>query len=537
MIIYRRRGLAKHGILCRCNGTVIIRTLPWAMLSTLIAWLLYYFDWPSCTDGPLDQNTCGIKHPGAFQWYFSLSTFMLAFNSSNAFQRYWEARTHLQTCTSQLALLGTHIIAMSTPSVLHNKEIIAESDQHSDRVAARQSLDSIAVYRAKCLHMATLLHALMMMYLLNQDWTENMEVLGGLTFAESQALSRCNDQVYLVESWLSELIIQAHTGNRVLCKQSTPPIAAQHWVLLNSVMTAFMGICKVEDTPFPYPYQQLMGLMAAVNVILIPFFAANIIWDFWYKIFISTLVSFLYRAIYETILISELPFGSKPNDLPFRLIHHQFVSRMRDLVDKDTYEMLKEWNLLFTLSEVIVCRDGITTFAPWTNRRVPMHELLDEVGVDFASSDGSASYFEEDEFSGTPASHASRIESADFDGLGSGRKKSRSSRRYYRQEVHSIWKITGDASTTPRHERVSPTSYEAQSHRELTADPAGNRNLNLSDVESQREDNDSRRCIIPNGREIRMSEDRKHLNLEGRPVQEDNDPEAVDIFERFSKSL
>lgn len=54
------------------------------------------------------------------------------------------------------------------------------------------------------------------------------------------------------------------------------------------------------------------------------------------------------------------------------------------MVDKDTFNMLKEWNLMFALSEVIVsflflpsyfsqvCRDGITTFAPWTNRRVPM---------------------------------------------------------------------------------------------------------------------------------------------------------------------
>jgi len=94
-----------------------------------------------------------------------------------------------------------------------------------------------------------------------------------------------------------------------------------------------------------------------------------------------------------SFLISELPFGSKPNDLPFKLVHHRFVMQMRDLVDEDTHKMMKEWNVLFALTDVTICPDGITSFAPWTNKRVPLHEYMNKLDRERGSDDEEGVHF------------------------------------------------------------------------------------------------------------------------------------------------
>ena len=98
-----------------------------------------------------------------------------------------------------------------------------------------------------------------------------IEVLGGIRPSERQKLERSEQRVYLVVGWLLRLLVRRRRRGGL--SHDSPIVAA-------SIRSSPTGICiitplKVSDTPFPFPYAQLNGIICLLNFAFFPVVIAD----------------------------------------------------------------------------------------------------------------------------------------------------------------------------------------------------------------------------------------------------------------------
>jgi predicted membrane chloride channel (bestrophin family) len=101
MIIYDKSfwGL---GLLSRLYGSAIPRTLPAGLLSALLTTLLLFFR---------ESTTSWWVHPFPYNIFSFVVGFIIVFRSNYGYQRYWDARSQVQTMTMKWQEAVVHIAA------------------------------------------------------------------------------------------------------------------------------------------------------------------------------------------------------------------------------------------------------------------------------------------------------------------------------------------------------------------------------------------------------------------------------------------
>ena len=253
MIHYAHIGSSSWRLLLNLHGSI----LPICFCRTLITGYVVYLisHYRILEVFGLDFTNCHTL----LGYFLQISGLALAFYVNQAFNRYSEARTHVQNMSNSWADVVNDLINIDT---------IFRSKSENEAVLKGH------IYRSKIFHLASLLHALAIQYLLDVDLhVSKLEILGGLSSDTTEALGVVDDQVYYVFHWMSAEIVKRYSSNTQLYPAS---MLMRPLNLLSSGLSAFNQACKIEDTPFVFPYIQLIHLIDWILLILIPITLASI---------------------------------------------------------------------------------------------------------------------------------------------------------------------------------------------------------------------------------------------------------------------
>merc|ERR1711939_278762 len=168
-----------------------------------------------------------------------------------------------------------------------------------------------------------------------QDYEMELEVIEGIDCKE--ALGALNsgmveDQVFLLYTWIQDTLIRRQKSGGI---PVPPPICTRLFQELSNGMLGFNNANKIHNTPFPFPYAQLITL-ALMILTLTCGFVMNVFVksSFWAALF-SFLAVAGYYAINEVAIELEDPFGDDANDLPMTDYQRLFNHRLRPLLRLD----------------------------------------------------------------------------------------------------------------------------------------------------------------------------------------------------------
>jgi len=308
MIDYDQRTCGGLHLICKIEGSVYKRVIPYAVFSAcevLTLKALKHWDVVDASDV--------FDHPYVYQIYTFVLGFVLVFRCNLAYQRFWEGRTCLELMSSKWSDAALQSIIF-------------------DNVANKPEMDRRA-FRARILSLFSLLHATALARL--QDCDQEMEVIEGID--QRDALNNLNsadvkDQVFMVFTWVQDTLIRrlGHGGLAV-----PAPICTRLFQELSNGMLGFNNAAKIHDTPFPFPYAQLITLALLILTLTCGFvmnvFVTSPYW--------ATLFSFVaiagYYAINEVAIELEDPFGDDANDLPLNTYQKDYNNRLRPLLRLD----------------------------------------------------------------------------------------------------------------------------------------------------------------------------------------------------------
>eukprot|EP00922_Rhytidocystis_sp_ex-Travisia-forbesii_P009312 GHVS01013574.1.p1 GENE.GHVS01013574.1~~GHVS01013574.1.p1 ORF type:complete len:741 (-),score=130.07 GHVS01013574.1:3509-5731(-) len=323
MIHYDQDSWFGLRILCHLHGSVVPQSLPRALLSGSLCFACMHWQLVDTT-----QRGGGnlMWHPACFVFFLQIAAYTLAFHTNQAYNRYWEARTQVQQMASYWGDAVSQYMAFD--------EVC--------RLVPKQPLPSIdgPTWRARIIHLVSLLHAVCVQYLLHEGASgTQLEVLGGITQQEANLMSRTADRAFLVMHWISQHVSVRHmTGGLSI----PAPILSRSWQVLSLGMLAYNQACKIEDTPFPFPYVQLLHLMDWLLLIVTPFVVASWMNGIVFAVILCMMVVGAFHAMFAAACKMETPFGKRSNDLPLLELHKDFVARLKSIVDISVAECLND---------------------------------------------------------------------------------------------------------------------------------------------------------------------------------------------------
>lgn len=352
MLVYRKLCLGLP-LLIRCVGSSIPAAVLPALFSASIALCLEVFG-----DSAILDNI--FVHPYPFQVFAYILAFALVFRTNTAHGRYWEARTSIGQMTSKWGDAAAFALSFDLAGA-------APDD----------------AFQARLVHQFSLMHALALQYLRRDNELANLcddagrarsssdaeetegllpvppapqncsrelcgdqdepeaharhlasvplPVLGGVAPTTAAVLERYDDRVsHAFTAVLSS--VAARRGAGGLAAAEAPVFSRVHHALSDG-MLGFQQARKVEDTPFPFPYAQLLSFMLWGFMLLFPLLAASKTGSsddisVYMGPLLTLLVVLSYFAMHEVARSLEDPFAHPPNDLPCRLLQDSFNARL-----------------------------------------------------------------------------------------------------------------------------------------------------------------------------------------------------------------
>ncbi len=175
-----------------------------------------------------------------------------------------------------------------------------------------------------------------------------LPVLGGVSKAEASALRAADDRVAFVYGLLLT-DVQQRRGLGGL--ESEAPVFSRVHQMFSDGYLGYTQAKKTEDTPFPFPYAQILAFMLYIFAVLFPLLTASKVGgeglhshDFdgpaWLKGLSQSAAPVLtfftvlsYFGLHEVARTLEDPFTHPPNDLPAVTMQEEFNTRLLDSWD------------------------------------------------------------------------------------------------------------------------------------------------------------------------------------------------------------
>ena len=178
-------------------------------------------------------------------------------------------------------------------------------------------------------------------------------VIGGLSVAERRALASTHsrDRPFLVQSWIVSLMVErVEQGGLPV----GAPLLARTYQLLSDGHDQLSHAAKVAQTPFPFPWVQIISLLLHVFNLLSPLFVAAMINRLTESgitslVVVSAMTFFVtlgYSSLNQVARELEEPYGHGPNHLPLVMLHQAFNERLIHLLHFDAQRAVPDDPLL-----------------------------------------------------------------------------------------------------------------------------------------------------------------------------------------------
>ncbi|KAG8469210.1 hypothetical protein KFE25_007728 [Diacronema lutheri] len=181
-------------------------------------------------------------------------------------------------------------------------------------------------------------------------------VIGGISRDEQRSLagSHSRDRVFTVRMWIMRICLRRAASGGLA---HPPPVVTRAYQLLSEGAHGYQQACKVSETPFPFPYVQLVTLLLHVFSVIAPLTASALVetrlsltgdaideaalgsvppgsgyvlvWA------LSFFVVLGYTALNQVARELEEPFGYGPNHLPLVEIGQEFNAALLHLLLAD----------------------------------------------------------------------------------------------------------------------------------------------------------------------------------------------------------
>ena len=254
-----------------------------------------------------------FAHPYPYTVFANLVGFTLVFRTNIAYNRYWEGISQLKQMSAKWGDAAFHVLSMDC----------IEKPAASPPQPGQQTLSSTrSLYRAAVCHRFSLLHALGIAHLrreiklrdfatapvgadhhpadrrpiketahsaewcsgLKQSfWPSNYDdflaanplpVLGGLSDAERRGLELLNSEER-VHAEFARVLATVNSRRAAGGLAVDPPAVSRIHQTLSDGNLGFYQACKLEDTPLPFPYAQVVSLVLVIFATTYPLLATS----------------------------------------------------------------------------------------------------------------------------------------------------------------------------------------------------------------------------------------------------------------------
>mmetsp|Transcript_34653 Transcript_34653/g.78361 ORF Transcript_34653/g.78361 Transcript_34653/m.78361 type:complete len:499 (+) Transcript_34653:133-1629(+) len=382
-MIHYKKGCAGLWIVLHFAGTSWSSGIIPGLISACIGLAISQV---SDLDATISDEDRFIDNPYPFQLFAYMVGFLMVFRTNFAYQRYWEALDAVQRMGAKWFDGACMSIAFDAPGAGDASMPYLAGRDHPER--QRQLKDvghSHTEFFFQVAHLFSLLHGLALQHLrcdpdlTNLEAHENLHTpfvpppvpsiiahksSGGLAaFSEGNVRSQLqlrklkilgalapeelvlleentqNSQVptlarvAMVQSWIMRRLIsrQKYEPMGEMGKTS-PPILSRLYQVISDGHLGFSQASKVSDTPFPFPYHNLIRIFLWMYALSVPFVINSKVLHILARFIMNFLAVWAYFALCEVGDNLEDPFlPYDPNELPLQAIQHAFNARLLSL--------------------------------------------------------------------------------------------------------------------------------------------------------------------------------------------------------------
>eukprot|EP00747_Dinoflagellata_sp_TGD_P119379 gnl/TRDRNA2_/TRDRNA2_173005_c1_seq11.p1 gnl/TRDRNA2_/TRDRNA2_173005_c1~~gnl/TRDRNA2_/TRDRNA2_173005_c1_seq11.p1 ORF type:complete len:515 (+),score=80.37 gnl/TRDRNA2_/TRDRNA2_173005_c1_seq11:95-1639(+) len=304
-----RRGVA------RISWKAMRLALPSAIFAAVLKYLQSYHPSAAFLQDWFQVNTV------VFGSFSSLLGFLIVFRTSQSYNRYWEG------CTLTHQMMGDWYDTASSLVAFTN---YIEVDKDPDDVAKQH-------FKHKIVRLFSILFAVALAQL--EDSSQSVEESRAYTFQlldvgsldnhSLEYLKLTDNKVELVAHWIQYAMVQA-LGTKVLT--IPPPILSRAFQELSNGVVRFHDCMKIAHVPFPPPYHQTMMVLAALHMVLTPWFICNWVSTIFLAWLITCLLVFVIWSLLFIATELEQPFGIDEDDINLEELQTSMNARLLLLV-------------------------------------------------------------------------------------------------------------------------------------------------------------------------------------------------------------
>eukprot|EP00746_Dinoflagellata_sp_MGD_P026465 gnl/MRDRNA2_/MRDRNA2_162393_c0_seq1.p1 gnl/MRDRNA2_/MRDRNA2_162393_c0~~gnl/MRDRNA2_/MRDRNA2_162393_c0_seq1.p1 ORF type:complete len:720 (-),score=103.08 gnl/MRDRNA2_/MRDRNA2_162393_c0_seq1:15-2174(-) len=325
MIRYEVRGY-QFGLLRQKLGSVLPAAAWIGLWPAVTAGILrYFFDtYPEVAAKlPLPGET-EMSFFSTFTWVVG---FILVFRTGQSYTRYWEGVTMLHKCEAEWYDACNMIIGFATSSQ-RDKEM---TEAFTGTIVRLFSMLNAAALQQVCVMDDYRFHVIDARGL--DD--ELCRILKRYELTGTQEERR--EKTEVIFQWLTRYVLQAvHDG--II---TTPaPIVTRAFQQMNSGMVALSHMLSITDTPFPFPYAQIITafllMYMMLVILLVPAVASHWVWASLFT-FVAVSSQWAINLIAAEI---EQPFGDDPNDFDLWETQDDWNASLLLMIDPVTNQVM-----------------------------------------------------------------------------------------------------------------------------------------------------------------------------------------------------
>lgn len=314
-----------------------------------------------------------FAHPYPYTIFANLVGFTLIYRTNIAYSRYWEGISQCRQMSSKWGDAALHVMSMDCLS----KPPASPPEPGQPTLASTRSL-----YRAAVCHRFSLMHGLAIAHLRREAklrkfaeapipassrssadrrpikeaaysarywdgwrqalWPSQYEsfleqnplpVLGGVSDAERGSLELLNSEER-VHAEFARVLASVNSRRAAGGLNVDPPAVSRIHQTLSDGNLGFYQACKLEDTPLPFPYAQMVSLVLCIFAVSYPLLASAKASGYegyhahWLAPLLSFVVVLAYFGLYEVARELEDPFIHPPNEAPLVAMQQSFNARL-----------------------------------------------------------------------------------------------------------------------------------------------------------------------------------------------------------------
>lgn len=309
MIIYKN---GKWGIrlLFRLTGSVAPKALAWAIPSAFFAIVMHGLLRMDIHDAVETDLGHGIQI--GISGLYSAIGFLLVFRTQQAYARWWEGGTLLQT------VRGEWFNAYSSVLIFLSVE--------------KEKADEVKNFQ----HLLLRLMSLMYCAALQQVSTSRSKMfeiinLDGMEVERMKLLQNSRDRCEIILHWVQQHIV---SGRRNGVVQIEAPLMAFVFQQLSAGIVNIDDARKIREFPFPFPYAQMMTGILVIHWLLTPVLMSFLCEHWWWAGLLTGLNVFCFWGMNYVATVMESPFGDAKNDLPLLEMQKEFNNSLTSLLAK-----------------------------------------------------------------------------------------------------------------------------------------------------------------------------------------------------------